>query len=143
MSSDGKWSYSHDGELYNGTFDTFEECLAECTDGMDRHFFIGQAKSPPPPEDYFSWRDLAEHASCQDEYSGDWAEDWDRATEAECKELEAEVAEVIREWRERHDVGPHFYNIDEDTVREFRIVGGKLEEVNAKKRVESQIENKG
>ena len=126
MSESGKWCYSFDGELYDSEeFNTAEDVvagvLAECDLLDGESFSIGQCSPPIQPEDMWDAADWLEHVSVQDDYSGDWAEDWDRSTKEQREELEAEVRTVLAAWLDRHKLRPTHFTIDSDSVREFMV----------------------
>lgn len=124
-----KYSYSFDGEVYYGSFDTVEEALAECRrefpERKGRRVWIGENVAPPPPEDFWHVADWLECVVCQDEYSGDWAEGWDTSTKEQMAELEKDVRAVMRRWLKRYDLTPKFFNIA--NPREYTEAGVQAE----------------
>ena len=106
------YCYSHDEETFHGDFPTYEAAVeAGRSDAGDRPVFVGEAVPPTQPEDWWNAEDWLEHVSVQDEYSGDWAEDWDNSTKEQREELEREVRAVMAAWLDRHDLRPKFFNV--------------------------------
>ena len=71
------YCYSIDGEQYFGAFKSVEEAVDEAVNHSEpEHFYIGKQVPPSQPEEWWEAFDWLEHVSCQDEYSGDWADSW-------------------------------------------------------------------
>jgi hypothetical protein len=108
------FSYSTDEERFHGQFETrgeaITEVLSETKSGQC--FWVGENRAPTPPEDLWEAEDWLEHVSCQDEYSGDYAEGWDSANLKQREELEAEVRAVMAKWLDKHDLRPKFWCVD-------------------------------
>lgn len=47
--------------------------------------------------------------SCQEEYETEWAEDWDRSTKEQRKELEDSIKVIISQWLDKYDLRPKFF----------------------------------
>lgn len=118
MSDVGNWGYSSDGEIYFGNFATADEAIA---DGGDPAF-VGQYIEPTDPSTYLDADLLIDHAACQDEYCGEYAEGWPCATKEQEDDLTAEVQRVFGEWMDRHDLRPWWKIVDPKTVIERRKV---------------------
>lgn len=109
-----EWSVSGDSERFDGAYSSKEEAIAEGRSMYpDRSFWIGRNSPPTQPEDLWEARDWLEHVSVQDDYAGEWAEDWDDSNDEQIAELEAEVRKVMAAWLDRHDLRPRFFNIDQ------------------------------
>lgn len=121
------WSISGDGENYGyHQFETREEAIAEGRSlYAGSHFFVGQCERPTSPEEYFEAGDWLETVSCQFEYCGEHAEDWDMSSKEQREELNAEVRKVMSDWLTRHSLRPSFWNI----VNPERIEPNDLAEV--------------
>lgn len=101
------FSISTDGEFYSGEFDTREAAIAE----LGACGWVGENVPPVQPEDWWEASDWLEHVSCQDDYGGDWAADWDQSTAEQRVELEKEVRAVMAAWLDRHCLRPRFWTI--------------------------------
>lgn len=123
-----KYSYSTDEERYHGQQDSIDDAVQEAfscyglCEGDTIH--IGANVAPPPPEDAFFANDWLEQVSCQDEYSGEWAEDWCGETKEQREELEAAVRKVMADWLDRHKLRPQFWNTE--YIGRYTIEGGKV-----------------
>lgn len=106
-----KYSYSHNEENYYGSFDTRAEAIEEGIDGFER-CWTGRNVPPRPLGEYFDIEDVLEKA-CGDaeEYGGEWAERWYRATPEMAREINAEVASAIAAWLTRHGLEAKFFNV--------------------------------
>ncbi|NCX94328.1 MAG: hypothetical protein EBX40_06610 [Gammaproteobacteria bacterium] len=119
MSDDvaGTFVYSTDGsaEIWtSGRYDTIDDALDEAFAwDAEKVVYIGECKRPPQPESIWEADDWLETVSCQDEYSIEVAEGWDRATKEQKEELETAVRNVMAEWLDKHDLRPKFYLVDE------------------------------
>lgn len=118
-----KYSYSTDEEKYHGEFDRENEAIQEGAEmaGVGGAFWIGENTPPEPPENRFDAADWLEEVSCRDDYSGEWAEDWDRSTKEQRTELEDQVRAVMSLWLDRHELRPTFFNIGK--TRCFHVTG--------------------
>jgi hypothetical protein len=123
MGDTPKYSYSTDRENYHGTFDSVEAAQDEAAGEADlgQHFWVGEQVDPPQPEIFWHPSEWLEQVSCQDEYSMDCAEGWDRSTKEQRAELEAEVQRVMAKWLDRHNLRPNFWLIEKS--REFYVAG--------------------
>lgn len=131
-----KYCWSWDEEAYyDSGYDSVEDCIAEALaatsdpeENEGNTLYVGKQKSPPQPETYFSDCDVErflEKVSEQDEYGGEWTEDWDRSTREQRAELAREVQPLIAAWLDRHSLRPKFFIVDELQV--FNIIDGKAE----------------
>lgn len=106
------YSLSTDEENYNGQYDSIEEAVAEAVQMYgDGTFWVGRCVEPTDPAQYFDAESYFEHVSEQEEYCHEWGEDWMTANREQYRELESEVQSVIRNWLDRHDLRPKFWNI--------------------------------
>lgn len=112
------FSYSTDEEHYLGSFDTPEAAAHEgfeeeyqWGDGEIRTIFVGENVPPIPPEGYIDADLLIEHVQCQEDYSGEWADDWPGSTKAQTEELTTEVRKVFAAWVEKHDLRPRHFSV--------------------------------
>lgn len=111
--SEPRYSWSVNEEHYHGDFATVEDAIEEAAaeEPDAEAVFVGEKDSPIQPEDWWNADDWLEHVSCQDEYSGEFAEDWDNSTKEQQSELEAEVRKVMATWLDRHNLRPGFWLI--------------------------------
>lgn len=106
------FAISTDEENFTGTYGTIEEAIDEAANGYAyEKFWIGECVPPIQPEDLWSAEDWLEHVSVQDDYAGEWAEDWDGSTREQRKELEQTVRKVMAEWLDRHKLRPRHFNV--------------------------------
>ena len=131
-----KYCWSWDEEAYyDSGYASVEDCIAEALaatsdpeENEGNTLYVGKQKSPRQPEDYFSDCDIErflEKVSEQDEYGGEWTEDWDRSTREQRAELAREIQPLIAAWLDRHNLRPKFFIVDELQV--FNIIDGKAE----------------
>lgn len=117
------FSISTDEEQYYGSYETAEKAIEEAANGYAyTNFWIGECVSPTQPEDMWDSEDWLEHVSCQDAYSGDYAEGWDNSTKEQRAELEQEVKTVMAAWLDRHKLRPSFFVIENPV--EYHVVDG-------------------
>jgi hypothetical protein len=102
-----KYAISYADELYSGDYDTIEEAAHEVEPG--RAVWIGEKRAPVQPETLWDVEDWLERVSDDDDYFGEWAEDWDASTRKQVDELEAEVRAVMAAWLDRHNLRPKFF----------------------------------
>jgi hypothetical protein len=119
------WSCSTNEETYNGKFETREMAISAALAkvGEGEPFWVGECRSPIPPETYFDIDAWIEQVDCQDDYSPECAEHWFCASKEQIAEVEAEVAKVLGAWLDRHNLRPAFWLIRESEM--FRRVDGK------------------
>ena len=118
--------YSTDGERFDSEpFATREGAIAEAAASLSEGdiFQVGERESPTPPENWWNTEDWLETVSCQDEYSGDFADDWDESTPAQREELELEVRAAMARWLDKYKLRPKFWLVVK--VEDYRIVDGK------------------
>lgn len=117
------FAFSTDGETYRGQFDTAEEAIEKASQQYDDGvFWVGRCRAPIQPELCWDASDWLEYVSVQDDYGGDWAEDWDFSTEEQRTELETAVRGLMADWLDRHNLRPTHCCIEDDV--QYRIVGG-------------------
>lgn len=111
-----KYCWSTDGEIYHGEFETPEEALGEASDTNPgrKSFYVGETCPPTQPELLWRAYDWLGYVSCHDEYSGEWAEDWDQSTPEQRDELEAEVRPILAAWLDRHGLRPKFFTVSNE-----------------------------
>ena len=111
------FGYSTNGELFHGQFEFRCGAVAEAVAVGREHGYqkvwVGRSVPPTQPEDWWNAEDWLEHVSCQDEYSGDYADGWDESTREQREELEATVRAVMAGWLDRHKLRPKFFTVDE------------------------------
>lgn len=110
----GTWGYSFNEEIYYGYYVTAEDAIAELHGGRG---WVGQFIAPSEPEGYIDGEDVIEHILCQDEYSGDYAEDAFDCSREVLDDLTLMLQQTFRDWMEKHGVEPGFLLVDPDTVR--------------------------
>lgn len=114
-----KFSYSLDGERYHGTKNnTFDECVREALQEVKPRgqIWVGVQRAPTQPEYYWDADDWLEHVSCQDDYAGELAEDWDTSSKQERESLEEEVRPILAAWLDRCGVRPRFWIVENPVV---------------------------
>lgn len=117
------FAISTDEENFIGTYGTIEEAIDEAVNGYAyEKFWIGECVPPTQPEDLWSAEDWLEHVSVQDDYAGEWAEDWDGSTGEQRKELEQTVRKAMAEWLDRHELRPRHFNVA--NVVRYTVVEG-------------------
>jgi len=117
------YSFSTDGEMYRGRFETIEEAVQKASFGIANGvFWVGECRKPADPASLWNAEDWLEYVSVQDDYQGEWAEDWDASTDSERQELEEIVRKAMGEWLDRHDLRAKHSCIDE--AQQYRIVEG-------------------
>lgn len=116
------FSHSLDGEYYYHSFDTREEAIADATSAYEDHgrFYVGEIVPPRQPELFFHAESWMDHVSDQDDYGGEWAEDWNKSTGPQLAELDEKVRAVMSEWLDRHKLRPTFWNIGKTERFEIR-----------------------
>lgn len=107
-----KYSISTDGENFNGKYDTEEEAVSDGVSHGYTSFHVGALRPPTQPEYFWNACDWLEMVSCQDDYGGEWAEDWDNSTKQEREELEKEVRDVLRRWLDKYSNRPTHFCVD-------------------------------
>ncbi len=118
------FAISSNEERYEGSYETIEEAIEEAANGYAYEtFWVGKCVPPTQPEQWWDAADWLEHVSCQDSYSGEYAEDWDDSTTEQREELEKEVRAVMASWLDRHKLRPRFFLV-EDAVK-YVVVDGK------------------
>lgn len=105
------FALSTNEENYYGNYETVESAVQEAIRHEYESFWIGECVKPTPPEDWWEANDWLEHVSCQDEYSGEWAEGWDDSTKPQREELELQVRKVMADWLDKHNLRPSFFSI--------------------------------
>lgn len=124
-----QWAYANNIEdNFQGTFDTkqdaIEEALANADEGETIH--VGRLCPPIQPEEYWAAEDWLEHVSCQDDYTGDFADDWEESTEWQRQELEREVRAVMAAWLDRHKLRPRHFLVRDTEA--FDVIDGRAVE---------------
>jgi len=114
------WATSLNGEIYDYPFyASREEAIANGTAEYNGDpFWIGKTFPPENAENFFDAEDWLENVACQEDYSGDHAEDWDMSTKEQRAELEKEVRAVMAAWLERHKLRPTFFNVRDSVLIE-------------------------
>lgn len=107
------WAISLNGETYDAdVFQNEADAIEEGTVGYNGvPFWIGRVCPPTKPEDLFDVSDWLERVACDDDYAGEWSEDWDMSTKQQRAELESDVRKVIAAWLDRHNLRPTFFNV--------------------------------
>lgn len=114
-----KYSYSTDEEHFTGQFDSAEEAATVgFSETEENTLFVGESVRPTPPEDHNFVDLIIEHVQCQDEYQGDWAENWPDATDAQKEEFEADIRRVFAAWLDKHSLRPAFWTVA--NVKEYK-----------------------
>lgn len=121
-----QWAFAyHECDNFQGSFSTKQDAIAEALAGADDNSTICVGRMVPPnqPEELWHAEDWIEHVSCQDDYCGDWAEDWDGSTDSQRHELEREVRAVMAAWLDRHKLRPRHFMVRD--VEDFDVVDGQ------------------
>lgn len=116
-----KWGWTRDEECYHGAFDTPEEAAADGLGKKGGRITVGKYRAPTPPEQFIDADLIIEHATCQDEYSGPWAEDCIECSPAQAKELTEALQKTFGDWLDKHDLRPTFGIIEPETVKEIAL----------------------
>ena len=114
------FSISTNEELYSGQFETEQEAIKEAVGSGYEVFWIGECVPPIQPEECWDAGDWLEVVSGNEDYCGEWAEDWDDSTKEQREELEQEVKKVMGAWLDRHKLRPRFFNIGNDHKYQMR-----------------------
>lgn len=106
------FSYSFDEESYSGEYDTREEAAQEAfTERPEAEScYVGESKTPIP-ENYFTADDIIEVIQNQDDFLGEWAEDWPEANKEQRAELTEQLRSVFSAWLDKHNLRPSFFNV--------------------------------
>ena len=125
---DGKWGYSFDFETFEEAFDTPEQAKdALMTEAIARELnteckvWIGQYRKPGDPEGYVDADLLLEHSGCQDDYMGDWGDEWPGETKEQNQELTDAIQKVYAEWLDKYDLRPSWGIIEMETIQKFTV----------------------
>ena len=106
------FAISTNEERYDGQYKTLKDAVDEAMNGYGYEvFWVGECVAPTQPEDWWEASDWLEHVHVQDEYCGEWAEDWNQSTKQQRHELEDQVRKVMADWLDRHKLRPTFFNI--------------------------------
>lgn len=105
------FSYSFNEEDFHGDFNTREEAAKEAfaEDPEINVCWTGENVTPIP-ENFINAQVLIENIQCQDEFSGEWAENWPDETKEQLEELEKEIQKVFAAWLDKHSLRPAFFN---------------------------------
>ena len=109
---EGKWGYTHNGENYYGTFDTPEDAAAEADAEEGATVEVGRFRAPEVLA-FVDAESVIERILCQDEYSGDWADNAIPYTNEQCDELTTMLQDAVRNWLDKHDLWPKFGLVEE------------------------------
>lgn len=117
---------NYDSELFDSEDDAVAEAVmsweTENEELVDGKFWIGVADPPRQPETFWDSDLFFDRVSMQDEYTLECAEDWNKSTVRQRKELDNSIREVIANWLDKHDLRPKFFLVNE--AREFTIKNG-------------------
>jgi hypothetical protein len=112
-----KFSWSFDGELYHGEFDSREEAIADARENYPSKTAVHTGRNERITIEQVVG-DLSDEAmegmACRaTDLAGESAEGfpWDDCDEAAQKELGEAIAKVILEWAQRHNVSPRFWTV--------------------------------
>lgn len=123
MSTEGKESlktfcYSVGGEMFYelGLFaDARSAAKRFFQDHWDNEVvYVGEPGEPCPAEKYIDADLIIEHAQVQDDYSGEWGEDWPGETEEQKRQLTERLQKVFGDWLDEHKLRPNFFMVHED-----------------------------
>jgi len=109
-----KYCYSHDGERYDGSYDSRADALEEGRDdaetmGEEGPVYTGIA-TPHTIGEYVNLDSVMDDAqSCADDEMSEFAEDWQPVASPEA---EAEFVAFIEAWATKHKLQPHFFSVD-------------------------------
>lgn len=112
LSPQPRWTLSPDGEIYEAPLCCERETAIATGFALydGEPFYMARCELPPAPEGYFDAESWLETVSCQDDYMGDHAENWDNSTKEQRDELTKEVQAVMAAWLDRHNLRPTFWN---------------------------------
>lgn len=117
-----QYAYSHNEENYHGFFDSREDAIAEAITDCEcgKEVWTGEIETPIP-ENHVEARYVLEQVACQDDFSGEWADDWPESNMEQEKELTEALRKTFSEWLDKHDLRPRFYNIAPGTVQSHEV----------------------
>lgn len=123
-----KYAYSADEERYTGPYDSQIEAAA--TGFIDEEdsdeIYVGEIVPPTPPENLVDASTLIEAVQNNEDYLGEWAEEWPDANKDRVQELTYAVRKVFATWLDEHNLRPtHFTveNVKQFTREEVDAVG--------------------
>ena len=122
------FTVSYNGQDFFGTFESLE-AATQTAQTESKHygytrFWIGVPKPPTQPERMWHVDDWLEHVSCSDDYSGEWAEGWERSTKEQREELEDTVRAMMSHWLDKHKLRPTHFTVEE--ISEYVIKDGAI-----------------
>ena len=120
----GKWGYTHNGEFFNGSFDTPEDAAQEGALEEGETVTVGRFRAPEVLA-FVDAESVIERILCQDEYSGDWAENAIPYTNEQGDELTAMLQDAVRKWLDKHDLWPKFGIVEEERKITVPVEGGE------------------
>ena len=116
-----QWVISFNGESYDAeTYSSREEANQAAREHGARRIAVKTA--PRQPEEFIDWTDVErwiDNVSEQDDYGGEWAEDWFCGTTEQMRELANQFREVAAKWLDKHGLRPTFFTVDEDEPAEL------------------------
>lgn len=138
MSYAGKWGWCDGGDYCHGCYETREEAIQAAIEGMEEteSLEIGQTfqvilyRDPEPPEKYFDVESFFDHLMDQDDYLGEYTDQWFDSLKPHHGELEQAIRGVIAEWLKKHSLHPSFGLADE--IEELTYRGPATTEETAK-----------
>lgn len=114
---EGKFSYTlqEDSEHYHGAYDTRELAAqaAFAEDPTATKAWVGQLRRPAPPESFINGADTIEAIATQDDYCGEFADDWPSCTQEQEDDLTQAMQDAVKAWVERHKLEPWHLIVDD------------------------------
>lgn len=124
------YAYSLDEEMYHGGYGSPEEAAHECFECDDdaETCHVGRCVTPDPV-DYLDAEILIDNIQCQDDFAGEWAENWPGEAKEQRDELTAEFKKVFAAWLDRHNLRPRFFNVvDVQTITRESLEDARKEQ---------------
>lgn len=115
---------STDGEHYNSRFATEQEAIDEAVSWGVDVFYVGKPEKPSQPEEFWCVDDWISQVNEQDDYGGEYAEDWYDGSREQEKELDEQVRPVLAAWLDKHKLRPKHWIINSYT--KYIVVEGKV-----------------
>jgi len=113
MNTTLKYAYSWDDESYTGTFPSKEEAIAEAFGEWPErvNVFVGEVVYPSAPEIFIDADTIIDAIINQEEYSGEYTQDWPIVSKEQKQELTDSLQRIVSEWIAKHNLQPNWYTV--------------------------------
>ena len=127
------YSYSIDGEGFNGGYGSCEQAIEACCDSHPEAemLWVGECKKPTQPEQLWDANDWLEQVAAHEDYNGDY---WDTSTRDEREWLESLIRPVLGLWLDRHGLRPEHFLVEgvkQYIVESIEVEGSVTRKVRA------------